>query len=197
VAEINPLWNPRDALARPFGFHRIVLNRVDRDRCDPADPPPICREQERNEIRFTFQALLMMLGLALAQDPNYHGRNYQQDDGQAQTDSRRPTSTTPIPILHWNKQQEHDGTYKTRCVSIFSSIRILEGTTLESGDRSRESLGEGARISRRFSSRKLYQISRDPVWKVRRRDTSRARGVDRASPHERVRASLAVSFYVT
>ncbi|EZA58806.1 Endocuticle structural glycoprotein SgAbd-2, partial [Ooceraea biroi] len=30
-----------------------------------------------------------------------------------QTDNRRPTSTTPIPILHWNKQQEHDGTYKT------------------------------------------------------------------------------------
>ncbi|KAH0952129.1 hypothetical protein HN011_010879 [Eciton burchellii] len=61
----------------------------------------------------SLRALLMMLGLALAQDPNYHGRNYQQDDGQAQTDSRRSTSTTPIPILHWNKQQEHDGTYKT------------------------------------------------------------------------------------
>lgn len=54
----------------------------------------------------------MILGLAVAQDPNY-GRNYQQDDGQ-HVDSRRPTSTTPIPILHWNKQQEHDGTYKTR-----------------------------------------------------------------------------------
>lgn len=53
----------------------------------------------------------MILGLAVAQDSNY--RNYQQDDGQ-QADSRRPVSTTPIPILHWNKQQEHDGTYKTR-----------------------------------------------------------------------------------
>lgn len=52
----------------------------------------------------------MILGLAVAQD--YHGRNYQQDDGP-QVD-RRPVSTTPIPILHWNKQQEHDGTYKTR-----------------------------------------------------------------------------------
>lgn len=58
-----------------------------------------------------FQVLAMILGLAVAQDPNYHGRNYQQDDGH-QADSRRPTSTTPIPILHWNKQQEHDGTYK-------------------------------------------------------------------------------------
>lgn len=61
----------------------------------------------------------MILGLAVAQDPNYHGRNYQQDDGQHQVDSRRPTSTTPIPILHWNKQQEHDGTYKTRYNYIF------------------------------------------------------------------------------
>ncbi|XP_018339915.1 PREDICTED: uncharacterized protein LOC108747141 [Trachymyrmex septentrionalis] len=57
-------------------------------------------------------ALAMILGLAVAQDQNYHGRNYQQDDEQHQADNRRPTSTTPIPILHWNKQQEHDGTYK-------------------------------------------------------------------------------------
>lgn len=57
----------------------------------------------------------MILGLVLAQEPNYHGRNnYQQDDGQHAADNRRPASTTPIPILHWNKQQEHDGTYKTR-----------------------------------------------------------------------------------
>lgn len=56
----------------------------------------------------------MILGLAVAQEPNYHGRNYQQDDGQHNSADRRPTSTTPIPILHWNKQQEHDGTYKTR-----------------------------------------------------------------------------------
>lgn len=60
----------------------------------------------------------MILGLAVAQDPNY--RNYQQDDGR-QTD-RRPTSTTPIPILHWNKQQEHDGTYKTRYNHIFHNL---------------------------------------------------------------------------
>lgn len=60
-----------------------------------------------------YVALAMILGLAVAQDQNYHGRNYQQDDEQQhQADSRRPTSTTPIPILHWNKQQEHDGTYK-------------------------------------------------------------------------------------
>lgn len=57
----------------------------------------------------------MILGLAMAQDQNY--RNYQQDDGQ-QSD-RRPVSTTPIPILHWNKQQEHDGTYKTRYNHIY------------------------------------------------------------------------------
>ncbi|EGI60088.1 Endocuticle structural glycoprotein SgAbd-2 [Acromyrmex echinatior] len=58
-------------------------------------------------------ALAMILGLAVAQDQNYqHGRNYQQDDEQHQADNRRLTSTTPIPILHWNKQQEHDGTYK-------------------------------------------------------------------------------------
>lgn len=54
----------------------------------------------------------MILGLAVAQDPNYNRNYQQQDDGQHQVDNRRPTSTTPIPILHWNKQQEHDGTYK-------------------------------------------------------------------------------------
>lgn len=74
--------------------------------------------RDRNVTFVIFQALAMILGLAVAQDPNYHGRNYQQDDGQ-QTDSRRPISTTPIPILHWNKQQEHDGTYKTRYNYIF------------------------------------------------------------------------------
>lgn len=57
----------------------------------------------------------MILGLAVAQDQNYHGRNYQYDDNkQNPLDNKRATSTTPIPILHWNKQQEHDGTYKTR-----------------------------------------------------------------------------------
>ncbi|KAF7414569.1 hypothetical protein HZH68_003058 [Vespula germanica] len=57
--------------------------------------------------------LAVILGLAVAQDPNYRS-NYQDDDRQnAATDGRRGTTTTPIPILHWNKQQEHDGTYKT------------------------------------------------------------------------------------
>ncbi|XP_032668789.1 endocuticle structural glycoprotein ABD-4-like [Odontomachus brunneus] len=61
-----------------------------------------------------YVVLAIILGLAVAQEPNYHGRNnYQQDDGQHAADNRRPVSTTPIPILHWNKQQEHDGTYKT------------------------------------------------------------------------------------
>ncbi|KAK2588150.1 hypothetical protein KPH14_004200 [Odynerus spinipes] len=58
--------------------------------------------------------LAAILGLAVAQDPNYNRNNYQDDDRQnAATDGRRGSSTTPIPILHWNKQQEHDGTYKT------------------------------------------------------------------------------------
>ncbi|XP_046815197.1 endocuticle structural glycoprotein SgAbd-8 isoform X2 [Vespa crabro] len=57
--------------------------------------------------------LVVILGLAVAQDPNYRS-NYQDDERQnAATDGRRGTTTTPIPILHWNKQQEHDGTYKT------------------------------------------------------------------------------------
>ncbi|XP_043492390.1 endocuticle structural glycoprotein SgAbd-8-like [Polistes fuscatus] len=57
--------------------------------------------------------LAMILGLAIAQEQNYRN-NYQEDERQnAATDSRRGSTTTPIPILHWNKQQEHDGTYKT------------------------------------------------------------------------------------
>lgn len=57
----------------------------------------------------------MILGLALAQDPNYHPRNsFHEDRPNPQSDERRISTTTPIPILHWNKQQEHDGTYKTR-----------------------------------------------------------------------------------
>ncbi|CAK9801706.1 Endocuticle structural glycoprotein SgAbd-2 [Anthophora plagiata] len=58
--------------------------------------------------------LAIILGLAAAQDPNYHARNnYHEDRPSPPTDERRPFTTTPIPILHWNKQQEHDGTYKT------------------------------------------------------------------------------------
>ena len=56
----------------------------------------------------------VILGLAAAQDSNYHGRNSYQDDKQnPSNDERKLQLTTPIPILHWNKQQEHDGTYKT------------------------------------------------------------------------------------
>ncbi|XP_015179987.1 PREDICTED: uncharacterized protein LOC107068281, partial [Polistes dominula] len=59
------------------------------------------------------QILMMILGLAIAQEQNYRN-NYQEDERQnAATDGRRFSTTTPIPILHWNKQQEHDGTYKT------------------------------------------------------------------------------------
>ncbi|XP_076652000.1 cuticular protein 49Ah [Halictus rubicundus] len=59
--------------------------------------------------------LALVLGLAVAQDSNYHARNnYHDNDRQAPPiEERKPHSTTPVPILHWNKQQEHDGTYKT------------------------------------------------------------------------------------
>ncbi|XP_076226120.1 cuticular protein 49Ah isoform X2 [Nomia melanderi] len=58
--------------------------------------------------------LAIVLGLAAAQDPNYHARNYHDNDRPSPpADERKPQSTTPVPILHWNKQQEHDGTYKT------------------------------------------------------------------------------------
>ncbi|KAG7210915.1 hypothetical protein KM043_016292 [Ampulex compressa] len=61
-----------------------------------------------------YLAIAVILGLAVAQDPNYNSRNnYHDDDRQNSAVDRRPTTTTPIPILHWNKQQEHDGTYKT------------------------------------------------------------------------------------
>ncbi|KAI4495450.1 hypothetical protein M0802_008664 [Mischocyttarus mexicanus] len=55
----------------------------------------------------------MILGIAIAQEQNYRS-NYQEDDRQnpvsgGATDGRRGSTTTPIPILHWNKQQEHDG----------------------------------------------------------------------------------------
>ncbi|XP_023316065.1 cuticle protein 3-like [Trichogramma pretiosum] len=38
-------------------------------------------------------------------------RQYQA--APAQINEERRVSTTPIPILQWNKQQEHDGTYRT------------------------------------------------------------------------------------
>lgn len=76
----------------------------------------ICCDVDHNWKLFFIisQILVVILGLAVAQDPNYRS-NYQDDDRQnAATEGRRGTTTTPIPILHWNKQQEHDGTYKTR-----------------------------------------------------------------------------------
>ncbi|XP_058801427.1 endocuticle structural glycoprotein SgAbd-8-like isoform X3 [Phymastichus coffea] len=84
--------------------------------------------------------LAVMLGLAVAQDvhrgrpfqnPNQAYHQQQQaasrnvDNGQyqeqrqyqpepsGQSFSERKTTTTPIPIIQWNKQQEHDGTYHT------------------------------------------------------------------------------------
>ncbi|XP_076298757.1 cuticular protein 49Ah [Lasioglossum baleicum] len=60
--------------------------------------------------------LALVLGLAVAQDSNYHARNNYHDNDRQQAppiEERKPHSTTPVPILHWNKQQEHDGTYKT------------------------------------------------------------------------------------
>lgn len=69
------------------------------------------------------QVLAMILGLAAAQDPNYHARNYHDNDRpNPPADERKPQSTTPVPILHWNKQQEHDGTYKTRYRTLFCSV---------------------------------------------------------------------------
>ncbi|XP_043597937.1 endocuticle structural glycoprotein ABD-4-like [Bombus pyrosoma] len=58
--------------------------------------------------------IAIVVGLAAAQDSNYNARNnYHEERSNPPTDERRgPLTTTPIPILHWNKQQEHDGTYK-------------------------------------------------------------------------------------
>ncbi|XP_017886998.1 endocuticle structural glycoprotein ABD-4 [Ceratina calcarata] len=59
--------------------------------------------------------LAIILGIATAQDPSYRN-SYRDEDRQnspSSDDRRSLLSTTPIPILHWNKQQEHDGTYKT------------------------------------------------------------------------------------
>ncbi|XP_003695086.1 endocuticle structural glycoprotein ABD-4 isoform X1 [Apis florea] len=58
--------------------------------------------------------IAIILGFAAAQDSNYARNNYHEDRQNPPTDERRGSlTTTPIPILHWNKQQEHDGTYKT------------------------------------------------------------------------------------
>ncbi|XP_011500079.1 PREDICTED: endocuticle structural glycoprotein SgAbd-2 [Ceratosolen solmsi marchali] len=86
--------------------------------------------------------LAVMLGLAVAQDSHrgrpFHNPNqafqqqqqqqqqqnqnldngqYQEQRNQYQEQSSGPidrrSTTTPIPIIQWNKQQEHDGTYRT------------------------------------------------------------------------------------
>ncbi|XP_043797765.1 endocuticle structural glycoprotein ABD-4-like [Apis laboriosa] len=58
--------------------------------------------------------IAIILGFAAAQDSNYARNNYHEDRQNPPIDERKGSlTTTPIPILHWNKQQEHDGTYKT------------------------------------------------------------------------------------
>lgn len=54
----------------------------------------------------------LIVGVAVAQNKNYQdqGNNQYRDDDR---NGERRVSTTPIPILQWNKQQEHDGTYRT------------------------------------------------------------------------------------
>ncbi|KAJ8669022.1 hypothetical protein QAD02_000281 [Eretmocerus hayati] len=37
---------------------------------------------------------------------------YSEQSGQSSPSLDRRASTTPIPILQWNKEQEHDGTYR-------------------------------------------------------------------------------------
>ncbi|XP_076247819.1 cuticular protein 49Ah [Calliopsis andreniformis] len=71
--------------------------------------------QIKIKVNTVINVITVLLGLAAAQDSNYHIRNnYHDNDKQSPSnDERRPSPTTPIPILHWNKQQEHDGTYKT------------------------------------------------------------------------------------
>ncbi|XP_043476686.1 endocuticle structural glycoprotein SgAbd-2-like [Leptopilina heterotoma] len=55
----------------------------------------------------------LIVGVAVAQNQNYHqdqGKNQYREENR---NEERRVSTTPIPILQWNKQQEHDGTYRT------------------------------------------------------------------------------------
>ncbi|KOX73208.1 Endocuticle structural glycoprotein SgAbd-2 [Melipona quadrifasciata] len=68
-----------------------------------------------DESSISSSVIAIIFGLAAAQDSNYNVRNsYHEDRSNPPSDERRgPLTTTPIPILHWNKQQEHDGTYKT------------------------------------------------------------------------------------
>lgn len=47
------------------------------------------------------------------QYPEQNNNQYQETPASHITGDRRST-TTPIPILQWNKQQEHDGTYRAR-----------------------------------------------------------------------------------
>ncbi|XP_053593173.1 endocuticle structural glycoprotein SgAbd-2-like [Microplitis demolitor] len=67
-----------------------------------------------------FFILLVIVGAAVAQNQYQNqGRQqqqqqYQDDDQQrSQINDRQYSSTTFIPILQWNKEQEHDGTYRT------------------------------------------------------------------------------------
>ena len=64
--------------------------------------------------------IAVILGVAVAQNQKY--QNYQNQDQQGKNQyqeddrnlDRRPISSTPIPIIHWNKEQDHDGTYRTK-----------------------------------------------------------------------------------
>ncbi|KAH0567064.1 endocuticle structural glycoprotein SgAbd-8 [Cotesia glomerata] len=61
-----------------------------------------------------FFVLLVIAGTALAQN-QYQGRQqqqYQDDQQRPQNNDREFSTTTFIPILQWNKEQEHDGTYR-------------------------------------------------------------------------------------
>lgn len=40
-------------------------------------------------------------------------QQYKDLDSSAQVNDRHISTTTYVPILHWNKEQEHDGTYRT------------------------------------------------------------------------------------
>ena len=75
-------------------------------------------------MNFTWQVLAVVLGVAIAQEPVLQGRNvYREEDGELLSDRRR-NITTPIPILQWNKQQEHDGTYKTRYNNVLVCVCV-------------------------------------------------------------------------
>ncbi|XP_034943855.1 endocuticle structural glycoprotein SgAbd-2-like [Chelonus insularis] len=60
--------------------------------------------------------LLTIVGVAVAQN-QFQGRQnqqqYQEEERRPQGNDRQFSTTTFIPILQWNKEQEHDGTYRT------------------------------------------------------------------------------------